>query len=245
MAENRNKNTAQHRLEAFREHVKELVYVFSHDMRNPLVNMKALLNEMGEVMGEIRAGKQDALDREMPEVVSMLEESVERMNRLIVGVNEIYHSMFDDIERQELPLNDLVARLVQRFEAAQNVRFTVGELPVVQADPLAMNTVFEKLLENAVEAVGEGEGEVSVTAESRDGDDLLMIRDNGRGISAEELGHIFEPFYSGSGSARGSKSGVGLCVVKGFVEAHGGEVWGESKRGEGSVFYLSLPRRGA
>ena len=65
------------------------------------------------------------------------------------------------------------------------------------------------------------------------------IKDNGVGISDDEMGRIFDPFYTGDKKSGGM--GLGLPIVKNIVEGHGGRVWAESKVGKGSTFHLLLP----
>ncbi|MES0370784.1 MAG: histidine kinase dimerization/phospho-acceptor domain-containing protein, partial [Mariprofundaceae bacterium] len=78
-------------LEIFRDEMRQLVYVFSHDMRNPLVNMQALLNEMRDSLQAVRDGESKLLEQGMPETLDMFEQSVTQMNEMIRGANDIYH----------------------------------------------------------------------------------------------------------------------------------------------------------
>jgi signal transduction histidine kinase len=72
---------------------------------------------------------------------------------------------------------------------------------------------------------------------------LVWVSDTGRGISAQDLPHIFDHFYRADKSRQRASggSGLGLAIVKHFVEAHGGRVWAESQPGKGSTFYFTLP----
>lgn len=225
--------------ETFRHGVKQLIYLFSHDLRNPLVNMKALLSEMQQLLKEAGAGHQEALDVEMPEVVALLAQSVARVDRMIGGANEIYHCMFDELACEEIDLGELVARVVARFRDRAGIEFTVGVLPKVYADPLALTRIIEQLLRNAVNATEGKGGVISLTAERRGAKDLLIVRDTGSGVSGEDIERLFDPFYSRSGE------GMGLAIVKALAEAHGGRVWCESGPEAGSTFYVELPQKGS
>lgn len=225
-------------LEAFQGGMRQLLYVFSHDMRNPLVNMKALLSELRasfQDIGEAENGP-DGLQKERLETLQLLEQSVEQLDRLIFDANDIYHCMFDDLEPEEVALQELAERVAARFDDRSGVGFSIGRLPSVWADPLAMSRVIELLFEHAVQALRGDDGVVSITA-GRDGaNDLVVVSDTGRGMSDEELSRVFEPFRSHS-------AGAGLAVAKALIEAHGGRVWCESGPEKGSVFYISLPQR--
>jgi len=237
MQEKNGSLQVEQQLQAVQERVKQLVYIFSHDMRNPLVNMKALLAELHGMEDELRHGNLEVLDVDMPDVISMLEKSVERMTGMILGANEIYHCMFDEIEREEVSLQEVMARVVRHFKNSSEIEFNIGDLPVISADPLAVNKIVEHLLDNAVTAMEGKGGTVSVSSSTNENGHVLVIRDDGTGMSEEEIKFAFDPFYSHFQSG----SGVGLAVVKALVEAHHGRVWCESTPGEGSAFYVALP----
>ncbi|HYO49867.1 MAG TPA: HAMP domain-containing sensor histidine kinase, partial [Chloroflexia bacterium] len=115
-------------------------------------------------------------------------------------------------------------------------------LPVVLADPRRVEQVLVNLLQNAAKYSGAGKVEVSA---SYDGGTHVMIEieDDGIGISPDHLPHIFDKFYrvGADQGDKGSGTGLGLAIVKALVEAQGGEVWVESKLGEGTTFYFTLP----
>jgi two-component system phosphate regulon sensor histidine kinase PhoR len=70
---------------------------------------------------------------------------------------------------------------------------------------------------------------------------VFAVRDTGAGIPADDLPRIFERFYRVDKSRTGSGTGLGLSIARHIVEAHGGRIWAESREGEGSVFYFSIP----
>lgn len=228
-------------LELFRDEMRQLVYVFSHDMRNPLVNMKALLNEMRDSFQQIREGDLKLLEKGIPDTLEMFEQTIAQMSEMIRGANDIYHCMFDVIECEEVELKPLVRRVANRFSDRADIEFSISELPPVWADPLAVSRVVEQLLDNAVHAMDADGGVISISADRRAGSDVLVIRDTGEGISEEDMKRVFDPFYSDSVSS----SGMGLAIVKALVEAHGGSVWCESRLGAGSIFYVGLPEKPA
>lgn len=229
----------ERQLELFREEMRHLVYVFSHDMRNPLVNMKALLNEMRDSLQEVREGDLKVLKKGIPDTLEMFEQTILQMNEMIRGANDIYHCMFDDIECEEVELQPLLERVSNRFVNRAGIEFSIGKLPSVWADPLAISRVVENLLDNAVDAMQASGGVLSISANRRAGSDVLVIRDTGKGISEEDMKRVFDPFYSHSDSS----SGMGLALTKALVEAHGGSIRCESRVGAGSIFYVTLPEK--
>ena len=83
-------------------------------------------------------------------------------------------------------------------------------------------------------------GELVVRAELVEGSARLTVSDTGPGIEPEELPHLFDRFWQGQRSRRGS-AGLGLAIAKGIIEAHGGRIGVESTPGHGSTFYIFLP----
>lgn len=224
-------------LERFRAEMKQLAYLFSHGMRNPLVNMQALLSELRDSLRDVGQGRLELLNAEIPDMLSMFEASIKRMYEMVNGADDIYHCMFDAIECEYVELQELVERVANRFDAG--VEFAIGDLPCIWADPLALTRVVETVLENGVRAMAGKGGVISVTADSCEGADVLIVRDTGRGMSEEEVERIFDPFCSHSDGG----TAMGLAMAKALVEAHGGTIRCESRPGAGSILYVSLPQR--
>lgn len=110
-------------------------------------------------------------------------------------------------------------------------------------DPNFMREIMDNLIDNALKYTPEG-GSVYVNVRG-DGDRILInVTDTGIGISADDLGHIFQKFYRADNSDTRTigGTGLGLYITKQRVEAMGGKIWAESAFGEGSTFYVSLPR---
>jgi len=94
------------------------------------------------------------------------------------------------------------------------------------------------VVKNAVEAAPDRDGKVQVTLSERDGGVRIAVKDNGPGMSGEELGKVFQPFYTNK--AQGV--GLGMPIVKRLVELHGGEVRIDSGGGGGTTVFVDLPR---
>lgn len=114
-----------------------------------------------------------------------------------------------------------------------------SEVPAVWADRHRVLQIFENLLGNAIKFT-KPEGVITVGAKPDKHEVLFWVRDTGSGIAADELPHLFDRFWQGR-TARGG-AGLGLPIVKGIVEGHGGRIWVESTPGQGSTFSFTLPR---
>jgi signal transduction histidine kinase len=102
--------------------------------------------------------------------------------------------------------------------------------------------VLGNLIGNAIKFTPDG-GAVDVIAERFDDEVLFSVRDTGVGVSARQLPHVFDRFWQATPKAR-LGSGLGLTIAKGVVEALGGRIWLESRPGEGTTFYFTLPLAG-
>ncbi|MGH3443054.1 MAG: sensor histidine kinase [Nitriliruptorales bacterium] len=170
--------------------------------------------------------------------------------------------ILSNVQAQQALLDDLVAyaqlesgRLVlvpERLDLTRLVHNLIANMaPVVgdrhlgvatagvelTADRLALERILRNLLVNAAQHTGEG---AAIRVRAREDDDAVVIEveDEGSGIPAERLPHVFEPFERGKAGG----SGLGLWIVKHHVDLHGGEVSADSEVGKGTVFRLTLPR---
>src|SRR5665811_1269983 len=108
---------------------------------------------------------------------------------------------------------------------------------VASVDPVRMGQVVTNLLGNALGHTPAG-GTVEVETTSESGTTVVTITDNGDGISAEDLPHVFDRFYRGTTTGRAG-TGIGLAIARSIVDAHGGEITADSP-GPGSVSYTHL-----
>jgi signal transduction histidine kinase len=108
------------------------------------------------------------------------------------------------------------------------------------ADRGRLMQLFQNLLGNAVKFCKAGDS-ISVTSRTRGTSAQIEIADSGPGIAADDLPHIFDPYYSASKKHQKSGTGLGLYISKGIVDAHGGQIRCGSEPGVGTTFNISLP----
>jgi two-component system phosphate regulon sensor histidine kinase PhoR len=111
-------------------------------------------------------------------------------------------------------------------------------------DPLKITQAVENLIDNALKYTPKG-SHIDISAQLRENRTEISVRDNGPGIPEADIPHIFERFYrvdKGRSREKGG-TGLGLSIVKHIVQLHGGQVWVESKLGQGTAFHFSLPLR--
>lgn len=225
-----------------KQDMAQLMYVFSHDLRNPLINMNALLSDMRMSLSDVdndSTAMTHLVQKDLPESLEMMSDVIMHMNGLVSGADDMYHCMFDDLEPECIQLSESVERVLLRQRAILNdkgISVTARALSSVWADPLAIERIVTGLLDNAVRFTPSG-GHISLHTEKRSDLDVLVIRDSGVGMSESDLQRVFQPFFS----TDKKRAGMGLAVVKALVQAHGGKVWCESTLAMGSIFYIALP----
>jgi signal transduction histidine kinase len=115
----------------------------------------------------------------------------------------------------------------------------VEPLPDVQVDPERIAQVVSNIVGNAIKFTPNN-GRIRIAAAEREDAVIVSVSDNGPGITAQHLPHVFDRYWQSSRRNRGA--GLGLPIAKAIVEAHGGRIWAESEEGSGATFHFSLPR---
>jgi signal transduction histidine kinase len=220
---------------------EEVLGVVAHDLRNPI----HLLAGATELLADPGIG-----DRERSELHEASKRAVRQMDRLI---GDLLDTARLQAGRLSMQLKDVKAsRLLHEAEetfrqtaAEKNVDFEVTA-PTAPEDDLTLRAdedraaqVLGNLLGNAFKFTPSG-GHVTLSVSRADGEAHFHVSDTGPGLSADQVGQLFERYWQGKpGDRRGV--GLGLTIARGLVEAHGGRVWVESSPGKGSTFSFSLP----
>lgn len=235
-------DSACERAEAASRAKSEFLANMSHELRTPL-NAILGFSEMIYCTGH---GANPARSVEYAKLVH------ESGNHLLALVNDILDLAKIEAGRFELRDKDLdAARLIDetvRLMAARAgsaglalVTDVAGDLPLVRADERALRQILINLLSNALKFTPAG-GEVTVLARlSKSGDIMLGVRDTGIGISPGDQLRVFQSFGQGRHDVADKGTGLGLTIVKGLSEAHGGHVELQSREGEGTCVTIILP----
>ncbi|HET9655732.1 MAG TPA: HAMP domain-containing sensor histidine kinase [Kineosporiaceae bacterium] len=219
---------------------RRLLADLAHELRTPVATLDAYLDALEDGVATLSG---DTLD--------VLRTQTRRLTRLAEDVSAVSRAEEHQLPFKPVPLppGELVAAscaaAADRFaEREVHLRPAVApHLPLVEVDPDRMGQVLGNLLDNALRHTPPG-GEVTVSADLvAPGTVQLQVRDNGEGIAAEHLPHVFERFYrvdAARDRGRGG-SGIGLAIVKALVEAHGGRVRVSSDGpGRGTTFTVLL-----
>lgn len=215
---------------------------FAHEIRNPLTSIKTFI--------QLAPGRRD--DAEFMEQFSQVVcDDVERIERLIQEILDYARYMTPKLTVENL--NDIVTSCLYFIDVKASSKAIVihrdldGEVPDVKLDRQQIKQVLLNLLINAMEAIGDGGGRLTVRTRKRLKDlneawVQIEVGDSGPGILPKDLDHIFDPFYTtkhSSGEREGT--GLGLTIAHQIVQEHGGYIEVSSEIGRGTTFFVNLP----
>jgi signal transduction histidine kinase len=221
----------------------QLMAVVAHDLKNPLstiqLALRVFLDEGGQRGGEGERVELMAL--------GAMERAATRMQRLIHDLLDLSRADGGKLSLHTAPLSprDLIGDAVDAHSTiAAAKRITLegdagGSLPEVSVDRGRIEQVFSNLVGNALKFTPEG-GHVRISAASGPNAVSFVVEDDGPGIPADDLPHVFDRFWQAAKTARGG-TGLGLTIAKAMVEAHGGRIAVESKPGVGTRFRFTVP----
>ncbi len=212
----------------------------SHELRTPLTLIADPVEMLLEDRG-IKGKSRELLKMVKRNAVALqqLVSSILDFRKIQNGKMELTLYRFDLVKALKMWVGDfqLTAERKQ-IKLHLDISDSVGSQEVV-ADKEKIARVVFNLLSNALKYTSAG-GDIFVSLKDEDGMFRLDVRDTGKGISQEEAGKIFERFFQAKGAASGT--GIGLALVKSFVELHHGEARVESELGKGSDFFVVIPR---
>jgi signal transduction histidine kinase len=213
----------------------ELIAIVSHDLRNPLSTITAGASVMLE----------DISTERIPKIARMIVRSARRMETLI---NDLVDLVRIDaralaVALQPIDITEILQETVEahaELAAGKSVQLSaMSDAFTVYADHQRVLQILANLVGNAIRFTPEG-GAVTLSAERIEDAVSVSVSDSGLGIPADQVPRVFERFWRGDQDDKAS-IGLGLSIVKGLVEAHGGTVAVASRPGKGTTFSFTLP----
>jgi signal transduction histidine kinase len=221
----------------------EFLGIASHELKTPITSLKLQIQIERRKLERVGSTASDAhltfvkgMERQANRLVHIVEQllDVSRLGRRRIPLD------LSEFDASEL-IRNLAARLAPDLALAKNeldLRLQPGL--VCRWDSFRIEQIVENLLSNAMK-YAPGKPIIVVLAEN--GDEVeIVVRDEGPGIPEEKQAHIFNRFVRANASPNIKGLGLGLFITKQLVEAHGGRIWARSVNGEGTTFYIQLPR---
>jgi signal transduction histidine kinase len=221
--------------------LERFAYVASHDLQEPLRMVTSYL----QLLDRRTRGKLDS------EALEFIQYAVEGSNRMKMLINDLLTYSRVNTRGQELTRTDSETALEQSLQVLQlaideaSARVSHDPLPVVMADEIQLEQLFQNLVGNAIKFKGDRPSHIHIGVERKEGQRgpewLFSVKDNGIGIDPQYFERIFILFQRLHGREAYPGTGIGLAVCQRIVERHGGRIWVESTPGQGSTFFFTLP----
>lgn len=223
-------------------HKESILATLSHDLRGPLAGIISLSEHLKD---RFETMEKDKIKDMLELLYNASTNELNMLDSLVEWARIKYAAEIHD------PVNITLSKYVEDvFEtlkenaSEKNVQLLneVGEEISVYADGKMLLSILQNIISNAIKS-SVSTGTITVSAVKKDYKIIITIRDSGIGMSKNELNKLFKPQISELTKEREEKkgAGIGLLLVKGFIEKNGGEIWVDSVEGEGSSFYFSLP----
>jgi K+-sensing histidine kinase KdpD len=216
------------------------ISIVSHELRTPVTLIKGYASTLRR--DDARWDKSTISDS-----LAVIEEEADRLSKMIDDLLDASRLQAGglSLNRADVSLPNLAQRVAERF-ASQSKQHTIvtdfpEKFPIIVADETRLEQVIVNLVSNALKYAPKGEIKISGTVHSEQV--VICVSDQGPGIEAKDLPHIFDRFYRSTKAVKHTKgAGLGLYLARAIIEAHGGRIWADPKPDTGARICFSLPR---
>ncbi len=216
------------------------ISVVSHELRTPVALIKGYASTLRR--DDARWDK-----RTISDSLEVIEEEADRLSKMIDDLLDASRLQAGglSLNRADVALPALASRVIERFAVQSPKHRLVADFPekfpVILADETRVEQVLANLVSNSLKYAPQGE--IKISGQVRPEQVIVCVSDQGAGIEAKDLPHIFDRFYRSTAAVKHTKgAGLGLYLARAIVEAHGGRIWADSSAGTGATICFSLPR---
>lgn len=247
----------QQALESKNEELENYLYIASHDLRSPLVNVQgfsqrlqkqaraivALLDGV-ELPPEKRMELENITQEGIPRTLDFIQSSVSKMDTLLNGILQISRTGRTVMTIRRIDMNALMETIIRGCDhqlSELGASITCGVLPECYGDEHLLNQVFSNIIGNAIKYRNPDRTLViGITGNQEFNRVIYSIQDNGVGIAERHMDKIWNVFFRVDASLEDAGEGLGLSIVKRIVDKHKGRVWAESRLDQGTTFHIEL-----
>ena len=207
------------------------------------------IKKYSKILSDVSFG---SLTPKQSEAVNEIYDNVVRLEQLMRDIIDVQklNSNTMEFKKEKFDVDNFMNEVVEscvhmmKEKKIEFVNSTSTKKPIT-SDKVRLGEVFYNLVQNAVDFVPTNGGRIEIKAKEEEGDSILFyVKDNGTGILEKRKDYVFKKFYQVdiSFKRKYGGSGFGLVICKGIIENLGGKIWFESKEGEGTTFYFSIPK---
>lgn len=224
-------------LEAANTELEAFSYSVSHDLRAPLRAMDGFALMLLEDFGSQLADRAQLY-------IQKVRDNAQYMGRLVDDLLTFSRLSRQDLQKRGVKLNNLVREAWDTLRAEQEgreVKITLGDLPMCEADPALLRQVFVNLLSNALKFTRQRpEALIEIGSHQNGGERIYFVKDNGVGFDMQYNDKLFRVFERLHRPEEYEGTGVGLAIVQRVIQRHGGRIWAEAEIDKGATFYFTL-----
>lgn len=228
-------------LEDLNTHKESVLAILSHDLRSPL---SAIIGTAKYLKDNFHRMKPELVQEMLNLLHKSTTDELEMLDYLVEWARIKYAS--DVFNPKQIELTEYINKVFESLKETAllntiNLTHQIEENTIVFADGKMLISIFQNIVSNAIRHTEKG-GCITVSATTKEDKIIVCIQDNGIGMSEEVMKKLFTPQMKALSETRKKNkgAGIGLLLVKGFLEKNGGEIWVESAEGKGSSFYFSL-----
>lgn len=229
-------------LEDLNNHKESVLAILSHDLRSPLATIIQLATHLKD---HYRKMEPDKIQKMLDTIYNSSTDELDMLDYLVEWARIKYAA--DGFSPTKIKLTDYINKVFETLKDTASINIINLHQEIepdtsVFADDKMLISIIQNIVSNAIKHTGKG-GTITVSAKNVEDKIVVQVKDSGVGMSKEIMDNLFTPQMKHLSEARKNNrgAGIGLLLVKGFLEKNGGEIWVESIVGEGSSFYFTLP----
>lgn len=236
------------KLEISNKELEQFAYIASHDLQEPLRSISSFT-------ALLETRYKNKLDQDADEFIDYIINGTKRMQQMIQDLLALSRVGTKGKEFTIINVTDILKDVQKNLNSMierNNAIITIDEMPIINADSTQLIQLFQNLIDNAIKFRKEENPNIHISVKQVNGELrngwkvngewIFSVKDNGIGINQKDFNKLFKTFSRLHGRDRYPGTGIGLIICKKIIERHKGRIWLESKLGEGTTFYFTIPK---